>query len=503
MAHHMQSNNNHNNDTHSTFGTINTTLDESPSQCFWDPGCYKKTTKRIDDGYRLCNDLVQLIQERCDIEKNYAKSLSGWSKKWNECISNGPEYGTTEAAWKSVLSEADKRHDLHLKIKDKLTDTVIADIKQWQKEKFHKTMMHIKEKREMDEEFKKAQKPWAKMLARVNKCKADYHTACKNERTLTNQERNANSDTSLSPDQVRKLQARVAKCKEEVQKTKERYEEALETISQYNQKYVDEMTIVFEKFKDFEEKRLIFFKDILFSIHSCLNISTDPELPQIYEEYRHTIQNADASKDLKWWTNNHGIGMPMSWPQFEPFSEEFRDIIKDGKTKKTEAIGDGIMLINQHKFNEELPVIVNDSNRNSSARIEVVNSIPNNNNNFNSSNSNRNSTSIISCTNNNNNNNVNNSSKNVNIDPSTVNSDDTIDAEVEDEDEDWDDGEPGVPVRALYDYDGAESDELSFKQGDVFEKLEDEDEQGWCKGRKANRVGLYPANYVELIAEKI
>lgn len=57
----------------------------------------------------------------------------------------------------------------------------------------------------MDEQFKKAQKPWAKLLQKVNKTKADYHIACKNEKSAKNLERNAIADTSLSQDQVGNL----------------------------------------------------------------------------------------------------------------------------------------------------------------------------------------------------------------------------------------------------------------------------------------------------------
>ena len=63
-------------------------------------------------------------------------------------------------------------------------------------------MMQLKEKKEMDDQFKKAQKPWAKLLQKVNKTKADYHTACKAEKSAVNLERNAAGDTSFSQDGV-------------------------------------------------------------------------------------------------------------------------------------------------------------------------------------------------------------------------------------------------------------------------------------------------------------
>ena len=35
--------------------------------------------------------------------------------------------------------------------------------------------------------------------------------------------------------------------------------------------------------------------------------------------------------------------------------------------------------------------------------------------------------------------------------------------------------------------------------GDIFVKLKDRDELGWCTGKKDGKIGLFPDNYVEPI----
>ncbi|XP_037070467.1 protein kinase C and casein kinase substrate in neurons protein 2-like isoform X2 [Pollicipes pollicipes] len=446
------------------------------SDSFWEPGNYKRTTKRTEDGYKLCDDMMKLVLERGEIEKAYAKSLRAWSKKWNELIEKGPEYGTAEAAWKAALVEADRRCDLHLKVRDNLMNEVHVKVKQWQKENFHKSMMHFKEKKDLDDAFRKAQKPWAKLLDKVNKAKADYHSACKAERTAQNQERNASSDASLSADAVKKQADRLQKAKEEVAKTKDRYEIALRDISEQNSKYIEDMTYVFNKCQDREAERLVFFKDTMFSVHKCLDIANDATLPQIYREFEHTVANADKEKDLRWWSNNHGVNMPMNWPAFEEYAEEFRDI--SGRSRKPQT-GDGsITLINQRPVSDDLPEYNAAAKGNAKKRAAAQPGGA-------ASADGRQAADDVT---------------------SRRTSQHSNGHGYEDGGpEEWDEyatelvdhGEPGVPVRAIYDYDGVEADELSFKAGDTLDKLEDEDEQGWCKGRKDGRVGLYPANYVQ------
>ena len=73
--------------------------------------------------------------------------------------------------------------------------------------------MQIKEKKELDEEFKRAQKPWVKLLDKCDKAKSNYHLACKNEKSAVNQQKNATKDSSVSQDNVSWKKSKISKRK--------------------------------------------------------------------------------------------------------------------------------------------------------------------------------------------------------------------------------------------------------------------------------------------------
>ncbi|XP_053113447.1 protein kinase C and casein kinase substrate in neurons protein 2 isoform X3 [Hemicordylus capensis] len=434
---------------------------EVSSDSFWEVGNYKRTVKRIDDGYRLCNDLMSCIHERARIEKAYAQQLTEWAKKWRQLVEKGPQYGTVEKAWHAFMSEAERVSELHLDVKGSLMNEDFEKVKNWQKEAFHKQMMGgFKETKEAEDGFRKAQKPWAKRLKEVEASKKAYHAACKEEKLAVSREANSKADPALNPEQLKKLQDKVDKSKQDVLKTKEKYEKSLKELDNATPQYMENMEQVFEQCQQFEEKRLQFFREVLLEVQKHLDLSTVSNYKNIYRDLEQNIKVADAVEDLRWFRANHGPGMSMNWPQFEEWSADLNRTLSRREKKKA---ADGVTLtgINQtgdqglqHKKNSS----VSNYEKNQSDATEWS-------------------------------------------DEETSNPFSSNDAhgEINPFDED---ASPTVEVRvrALYDYEGQEHDELSFKSGEELTKIEDEDEQGWCKGRLDNgQVGLYPANYVETI----
>ncbi|KAK6472969.1 protein kinase C and casein kinase II substrate protein 3-like isoform X2 [Huso huso] len=420
-------------------------------ESFWEPGNYKRTVKRIDDGYKLCNELVSCFQERAKIEKSYALQLTDWSKKWRSIIEKGPQYGTLEKAWHAFMNAADRLSDIHTELKSHLAVEDSEKVRNWQKDAYHKQMIGgFKETREAEDSFRKAQKPWVKKLKDVEAAKKSYHQARKEERTALTRETHAKADSSVSQEQVRKLQDRVEKCTQEAEKTKERYDKALEEINRYNPRYMEDMDQIFELTQEAEKKRLQFFKEVLMDVHHHLDLSSKDSFHSLYRDLNQTIVAASDQEDLKWWRSTHGPGMNMNWPQFEEWSPEAtRSISRKERNSKAEDV---VTLTNIVPAGEEVIQTAQELNR---------------------------------------------STKDYSSDwsdeesPKKYISTNGVEEDVK---------VPGVQVKALYDYMGQEADELSFKAGEKLMKIGEEDEQGWCKGQlESGQVGLYPANYVELI----
>ncbi|KAJ8249327.1 hypothetical protein GJAV_G00233610 [Gymnothorax javanicus] len=416
-----------------------------PGGSFWEPGNYKRTVRRVEEGHKLCTELVSCMQERAKIEKGYSLQLAEWARKWTGIVEKGAQYASLEKAWLGFMDTAERLSEVHTDVMRHLLEEQCPRVLQWQRDAFHKQLIGgFRESKEAEDGFHKAQKVWAKKLKDVESTQKRYHQARKTERVAVDRESIAKADSTKSPDEVHKLQDRVEKCKKEAGKAKERYEKALEELNRCNPRYMEDMEQVFEMTQEAEKKRLCFFKEVFLEIHKQMDLPNNSRVISIFQDLGQSITTASDAEDLRWWRNTHGPGMHMNWPHFEEWSPENSRSVNPRKSSS--QVEDLTLPAGDEPL--EMPLSSPSGGKDSASDWSDESSrkyIPTNG--------------------------------------------------VEEEEK-----MTPVRVKALYDYAAEEGDELSFKAGDELMKLTEEDEQGWCKGQLDDgQLGLYPANYVEVV----
>lgn len=406
------------------------------SDCFWEIKGFKQVVKRIDDGATLTDNLAQLIHERADLELKYAKGLKTWSRKWEDTINKGSEYGSLEQSMKSLTVEANETADIHLDVRQKLTGSSLESIKHWKNSNYQKAFVRWKQTAAAQEGFDKAQRPWAKRFLKVEKAKKAYHLAARTLEQLKGQLDIYERDPMTTSDALKKLKDKLSKAETDNDKSSDKYRDRLSEIDMANQQYINEMTVEFEKCQAMEKIRIEFFVETINDYLNYIDVSKDPRLMNSFQNIQHGLNELTIEEDLKKYADQKGTGMSMNWPKFVEYDSNLNNMPT------------GTLQMKENDYAEQ----------EKSSKSGAGNNNP-------------------------------------------FNGFDDMDSEWGDQNTYQQQPPPTTEVRvmAMFDYNGAEADELSFKEGDVLVQLDEEDENGWCRGLLNGVEGLYPGSYVQRV----
>eukprot|EP00730_Choanoeca_flexa_P006608 TRINITY_DN12185_c0_g6_i1.p1 TRINITY_DN12185_c0_g6~~TRINITY_DN12185_c0_g6_i1.p1 ORF type:complete len:514 (+),score=176.82 TRINITY_DN12185_c0_g6_i1:146-1687(+) len=407
---------------------------------FWQVGVYKRVVKRVDDGASLLDDYTRMVLERAQIEKKYAAMLSAFAKKWEDKIDKGPEEpeGTLKPAWNALLTEATSLSEVHAETDLRLKGEVVKDVLNWKKNNYKKQMRHWKVTKQNNDKFTKAQKPWAKALKDMKRSQKVYYSCCENLNSLEAKVKQLRRENAPVED-IAKVEAKVNKAIQAKADAKQIYMSAVHVLEADHGRYKTEMTEVFQSCQDLEQRRQDFMKTEMGQYSRILARHTPTQCTHMQE----VVEAINPDADIVTYHKTRGAGMPLPVPGFEEFG-----------AKPT------------------IEVVVNSPTESGTVPPHMQ---------------------LVDL---------------------TVAQNGGVDAADDDEDEfdeDWDgndweappstavDNSVSIKVRALYDYHAEDPEELSLTAGDIVAQIEDEDDQGWCKGVHLGngRTGIYPALYCE------
>ncbi|XP_072046931.1 uncharacterized protein [Amphiura filiformis] len=328
-------------------------MDNDGPRSFWDVDQYRRVIKRIENGYRSCDNFLTMVQERAEIEVRYAKSVRKWTEKWSGMLEKGSEFGSTLEAWRACLQEGSIVAQVHEDCKMKIMgeDGPFYNMYKWKKEHYHKGAFgSLQEAREANDGFSAAQKEYARLLTKSERAKKAYHSACVSAHKARLFAEEETHEDSVRPEFRRKLQQRAAKLAAQQEKIKQLY---LKRVMKCNgppkDRYVQEMTGEITKWQSLERARLdIIHAQLILFVRSLdcgspYKGSGFEHLEDLYRRLEESISHADSLRDVQDWDSQYGTGCEQHWPFFQEMDIEELDAAAYADVERKTSFGNAIM----------------------------------------------------------------------------------------------------------------------------------------------------------------
>ena len=173
----------------------------------------------------------------------------------------------------------------------------------------------------MKTDFEQAEKSWKDYMENLKEAKNKYHNACQMAKTSQKKSEAANTDPKMTKEQRERLAGKATAADDEETKALKAYQHTLEEIDTYKPHHIRKMTAVFESAQNFENDRMIFFKQSFRECQMLMLTHNDPRFEVIFEKFLERVESANSKNDLDWFSRHYGVNTQANWPEFEEYED--------------------------------------------------------------------------------------------------------------------------------------------------------------------------------------
>ncbi|CAF4919754.1 unnamed protein product [Rotaria sp. Silwood1] len=276
---------------------------------------YKLILKCLDDGYNISTDLIEYMQDYCNLLKQHIDHLNTYSRKWKLKLQGQSllsSYHTTKRAQLETIGTPERRAE-YLQKQWEFIQTIIATYRvqvdrMYPKERFGTSHKHCRTNAKKIL-FEAAYSSLTELSNKLEKLREKEQSAQHDLDNVNDQYEDLIGDETISKSKITKAKDKQEKIKNKLDHIKQ---DILRTKEQYKQEkeiYRTRATQIYEECRELEQQRLDLIGETLLKFNEAAFSSKYlAEQHEIYEDLKSKLENQrNTLKDLDFWAQTYGV----------------------------------------------------------------------------------------------------------------------------------------------------------------------------------------------------